>query len=476
MENPVIIQGGMGAAVSNWRLAKEVSLNGQLGVISGTAMDIILVRRLQEGDEGGHMRRALAAFPFQECAEKIIEKFYVEGGIESGKEYARIPMFSMEPPVELLELTVAANFVEVFLAKEGHEGVVGINLLEKIQLPNLASLYGAMLGGVDYVIMGAGIPREIPGILDKFSRGEDASMKINVEGAKVDDSFVMNFSPSALFGSDLPMLSRPKFLAIISSNVLATTMVKKATGKVDGLVIEYPSAGGHNAPPRGGMKLDESGEPIYGDKDRIDLEKIKGLSVPFWLAGGYEKYEKLKEAFSMGAVGVQVGTAFAFCRESGLDEKLRNAILRFGKFEVKTDPLASPTGFPFKVLRVLDTLSELSEYLARPRICNLGYLRTLFRKEDGTVGYRCPAEPVKAYIAKGGPVEETEGRKCLCNGLLANIGHASEYMNGYIEKPLVTAGSYFELIKEYISRGEYNFGASDVIETILGEREPGTVG
>ena len=34
---PTIIQGGMGIAVSSWQLAKEVSIAGELGVISGTA-------------------------------------------------------------------------------------------------------------------------------------------------------------------------------------------------------------------------------------------------------------------------------------------------------------------------------------------------------------------------------------------------------------------------------------------------------
>ena len=32
MRNPMIIQGGMGVAVSNWRLARSVSLLGELGV------------------------------------------------------------------------------------------------------------------------------------------------------------------------------------------------------------------------------------------------------------------------------------------------------------------------------------------------------------------------------------------------------------------------------------------------------------
>jgi NAD(P)H-dependent flavin oxidoreductase YrpB (nitropropane dioxygenase family) len=50
--------------------------------------------------------------------------------------------------------------------------MVGINLLEKVQMPTLASLYGAMLAGVDVVLMGAGIPTQIAGILDKLSNHE----------------------------------------------------------------------------------------------------------------------------------------------------------------------------------------------------------------------------------------------------------------------------------------------------------------
>ena len=36
----------MGAGVSNWRLAQAVAKLGQLGVVSGTALDLVLARRL----------------------------------------------------------------------------------------------------------------------------------------------------------------------------------------------------------------------------------------------------------------------------------------------------------------------------------------------------------------------------------------------------------------------------------------------
>src|SRR3989338_7749828 len=78
--HPIIIQGGMGVGISDWRLAQAVCRCGQLGVVSGTAIDAILVRRLQAGDPGDHMRRGLAQFPFQRMAARILERYYIPGG------------------------------------------------------------------------------------------------------------------------------------------------------------------------------------------------------------------------------------------------------------------------------------------------------------------------------------------------------------------------------------------------------------
>jgi NAD(P)H-dependent flavin oxidoreductase YrpB (nitropropane dioxygenase family) len=145
-------------------------------------------------------------------------------------------------------------------------------------------------------------------------------------------------------------------------------------------VVEGPTAGGHNAPPRGSLQLNERGEPVYGPRDEVDLAKIAALGRPFWLAGSFGTPEKLREALALGAAGIQVGTAFAFCRESGLSDGLKERTLRRVLRDdgaVFTDPLASPTGFPFKVVRLPGSASEAAEYAARPRICDLGYLREL---------------------------------------------------------------------------------------------------
>ena len=67
----------MGVAISTWELAKVVSREKCLGVVSGTGLGMILIARLMEGDVDGHFRRALAHFPFQEpvkSAHKIVKK------------------------------------------------------------------------------------------------------------------------------------------------------------------------------------------------------------------------------------------------------------------------------------------------------------------------------------------------------------------------------------------------------------------
>jgi nitronate monooxygenase len=477
MSYPVIIQGGMGAGVSDWRLANTVARLGQLGVVSGTALDEILARRLQDGDEGGHMRRALDAFPMTAMAERIRDKYYIAGGRGKNVPYITMAKHTKEGPRDVQEMCMVSNFVEVWLAREGHQNLVGINYLEKIQMPHLASMYGAMLAGVGYVLMGAGIPIRVPGVLDHFVNHEPAIYTLHVIGAREDDDTTMHFAPREFVPMDLPPLKRPMFLGIIASNTLAVTLLKKANGKVDGFVIEGPTAGGHNAPPRGKTVLDEAGEPVYGDRDVVDLAKISELGVPFWLAGGYGSAEGLKLALAAGAAGIQVGTAFAFCDESGMREDYKRRLIAkslAGEAKVVTNAVASPTGFPFKVAKLEGTASELPVYLARPRICDLGYLREPYKKEDGAVGYRCSAEPLTVYVSKGGKLEDTVGRQCVCNALMANIGMQQTRAGGkHVEVGLVTTGNDLVDIKRFLKPGRTSYTAAEVIENLLDSKSAG---
>lgn len=467
---PRIIQGGMGVSVSNWRLARTVSLLGQLGVVSGTAMDTVLVRRLQDGDPGGLVRRALAAFPVQHWVKPVLDKYFRPEG-RSGQPYRRIPMPSRLSDTASQIMHVLGGYVEVFLAKEGHSGLVGINLLTKLQIPTLGTLYGAMLAGVDYVLMGAGIPREIPEALDKLAAGETASLKIDVSGWTGAEVPRLHFDPLEVVGR-LQTLKRPNFLPIIASNSLATLLARKVTGTIQGFVIEGPTAGGHNAPPRGTPVFDERGQPVYGERDVVDLEQIKALGLPFWLAGGTGSPEALESAINQGAAGIQVGTLFAYSQESGFEAGLKERVLEQvarGEVRVFTDPKASPTGFPFKVAEVEGTLSQPEVYQGRTRVCDLGYLREAYQTSEGKIGFRCASEPIEQYLAKGGDLANTEGRKCLCNALLAAVGQGQVQKNGDLELPLVTSGDDLERMKRFVVRYGTQYSAKDVLSYLLGE-------
>lgn len=461
---PPIIQGGMGAAVSSWQLAKTVASTGNLGVVSGTALETVVIRRLQDGDAGGHMREALAHFPHQEIVEHILKTFYLPEG-RGGKPYRPLRRISIKAHAEHDALSAACNFAEVWLAKQAGTGKVGINFLEKLQTATPAALYGAMLAGVDAVLMGAGIPREIPQLITDFSKGLSGGLSIDSERPSGVDAPVLEFDPKEVFGS-APELPRPAFLAIVTAEVLAGYLARNEVTRPDGFVVEHWAAGGHNAPPRR-LQDTESG---YGPLDEANISKIAAVGLPFWLAGGRATPESVADAVAQGAEGVQVGSLFALANESGLLPKYREQMLeaaRHGNLRVRTDHLASPTGFPFKVVELPGTVGESETYEARPRLCDLGYLRSSHIDDAGKVTYRCAAEPDAPFKKKGGEDAELTGRICLCNGLMAAIGLGQERADGYKEAPLLTLGSTTGDVESMLKEFPQGWSAVDVVNRLM---------
>ena len=459
---PVIIQGGMGFYISTPYLAKTVSGLGGLGTVSGVAPDRVLALMLQKGDLGGHFRRALAHFPFQDVAQSIIDDFYIEEGNPRGLKPRGAPVFSVRPSKTLINLSVAGNFCFVWLAKEGHDNPVSINYLEKIAMPHIYAITGAMLAGVDYLTMGAGIPLQISEVINAIIEGRPVKYRIPVEGET--SCHEMVFEPETFFGRKLPFMKKPRFLPIIASNLLANILIKKLPAEsIFGFVIEEWTAGGHNAPPRGQFKLNEKGEPIYGPRDEVDYTKIKELGLPFWIGGSKASPEKLAWALSQGATGIQAGTAFALCEESGMDPFWRSCVRALGfqgSLEVRTDSKASPTGFPFKVGGLPETLFDPEVYESRERKCPHGTLVVLYRKPDGSIGYRCPSEPIKTYLAKGGKLEDTLGRRCICSGLMATAG-----LNLGNEPPIITLGDDVRrLMPLLLDKADGTYSAADVFK------------
>ncbi|WP_262403527.1 hypothetical protein [Actinomadura sp. CNU-125] len=134
---------------------------------------------------------------------------------------------------------------------------------------------------------------------------------------------------------------------------------------------------------------------------------------------------------------------------------------------MRNDPRASPAGFPFKVAELPGTLSDDEVYRERTRLCDLSYLRTPYLKENGSVGFRCPAEPVDAYVRKGGTIEDTAGRRCLCNALVANIGLGQHRPDGYAEPPMPTLGQDLGFLPDLLRANGGDYSAADAVDYLM---------
>ncbi|MFA6583417.1 MAG: hypothetical protein WCS77_03885 [Elusimicrobiaceae bacterium] len=481
----------MGIWISNWRMSRIVSLMDGLGIVSGTALEVVYVRLLQLGDKGGHVRRAFtelaARIPaFADDLNDLLREYFLEGGKTAETPYKAAPAAGLshcgghdntslwEPNRKYQVMSIAANFAEVWLAKEGHNGLIGINYLRKAERPLPWSIYGAMLAGADYIAMGAGSPAEIPALIDKLSRHEDAELSMRIYGITASDGeFALRISPKVLRGEAAPV-PKPKVLAIVSSYALASLLAENPQTRPHGFIVEEAVAGGHNAPPSK-KTFTETGEPtvVYTKEDRIDIAAIAGLGLPFWLAGAFGSPQGLRTAKKLGAAGVQFGTVAALSAQSGFSAGVRTAaldLLAAGLLKVRTDALASPSGFPFKIAQLAGTLSESSVYDARRRRCDVGYLQSAYLTPKGGIGFRCPAEDVDAFVRKGGKLRNTKGRVCICNGLLAAAGLGQYWPDTATEPPLVTLGENLnaarKLLLERLSAGRQDYTIGKAVNYI----------
>jgi NAD(P)H-dependent flavin oxidoreductase YrpB (nitropropane dioxygenase family) len=461
---PLLLGGGMAVGISVPALVKAVSTYeipglGRglcLGITSGTAAGNLLARRLQHGDTRVRLALdALAALaPSLESELNALHAaYFIPGGKAASQPYKPVRAFGLDAPRSLQLLTVAGNFTTVWECKQGHDNPVGINYLQKIELSQLPALYGAMLAGVDYVCVGAGNPAAFPGYLRRLARREPVVQDVHV--ARATSPHTVRFDPKGFGGDELSELTEPRFLAIVSTCEQAEQLGRNEETRPFGFVFEGPSAGGHNAPPADYRRA--LGEPPrWGIKDEVDLQHVGDLREPFWLAGAYGNPEGLRRALRAGAAGVQFGTILAFSNESGMSPALRMRVLEriwHKDLTVVSEPLMSPTGFPFKVVLLSGSVSEEAVRGERERVacCDLGHLATptetrrrVTRSDGGVeevveVQPLCPAEPVEAFTRKGGVMMRRKGAICLCNALMSTAGYPG-VRGGYVEPPVVTSG------------------------------------
>jgi len=432
-ELPRLIQAGMGVRISSSKLANATSRLGALGVVSSVGLRHIIIDEIRAGNPE---TVALAkSFPVARYVDELME-FAPDGP----KHKTPAPMDLPGPKGELPKrLSVITSYIEVKKAQLGHKGKIGVNVMWKCSLTVLPSIYGAMLAGVDALLCGAGVPMELPDIIRRVRSGSDLQYQpLHGTGTNVQLSIAQDETAS-LFRRMAP----PHLMPIISNFAFCKRILDVWHREYDGakpyaFILENHEAGGHNAPPRNRVS--------FGEQDDLTtyFDKVRNLGVNVYVAGDGSSREEYQSWIDQGAYGVQVGSRFALCTDSGMRDDLRDKIIERnanGETIVQTSNRLSPTGYPFKQVPLAGTLSDAGVYEARKRICNKGYLLQSHVEAlpDGTEKetYICPAMPAKQYAKLGGDNADLTDRVCLCNALFSTAG-----LGETIEPALVTLGKF----------------------------------
>ena len=262
-----IIQGGMGVGVSMAGLASAVANEGGIGVISGAQIGY------READfETNHLQANLRA-------------------IRAELRKAR----QLSP-----------------------NGIIGINLMVALQFYK-ELVIEAVKEGVDLIISGAGLPRELPAWVPK------GTSKL------------------------APIVSSGR-----AAKLIAKMWDKKYDRTPDLVIVEGPLAGGHlgfkQEEFEPGVKLPTIYELITEVNEAMQpyREKYKQM-IPVIAAGGIYTGEDIARALKAGAKGVQMATRFVATEECDADIAFKEAYVNAQAGDVQI--IRSPVGMPGRALR-----------------------------------------------------------------------------------------------------------------------------
>ncbi|WP_371132701.1 NAD(P)H-dependent flavin oxidoreductase [Methyloversatilis sp.] len=242
-----IVQGGMGVGVSAHRLAGSVAALGAMGTISSVDL------RRHHPDLMERTRDLPAGAAATQAAKEAINAANLEA-------LAR----------------------EIHAARElaGGRGLLAINVMRAVSEYG-PSVTRALECGIDAVVVGAGLPLDLPDLAQDH--------------------------PKALL---VPILSDARGVQLL----LRKWERKKRLP--DAIVIEHPRlAGGH----LGAAKIADLNDPRFEFENVIPealaYMRGAGLDIPLIAAGGIRSFEDIARVQALGAAGVQLGTPFAVTQE-----------------------------------------------------------------------------------------------------------------------------------------------------------------
>ena len=277
-----IVQGGMGVGISAHRLAGSVAAQGGVGTLSSVDL-----RRhhpdLMERTQHLHSSSDLALARREISAANL----------------------------EALEREIRAA-----QAISQGRGLLAVNVMRAVT-DYAVSVTRAMARGIDAVVVGAGLPLDLPDL------GKD-------------------FPQVAL----IPILSDARGVALV---------VKKWERKQrvpDAIVIEHPRwAGGH----LGAAKIGDLEDPRFDFENVVPqtLEFLRSAGiereVPIIVAGGIRTFADILRVQSLGAAGVQLGTPFVATQECDADPAFKDVLA--GARSEDLVEFTSVAGLPARAVR-----------------------------------------------------------------------------------------------------------------------------
>ena len=361
-----LVQGGMGVGVSAHRLAGAVAAEGCVGTISSVDL------RRHHPD----LMERTSGLPPGEAAKQPIH-----------------------------EATLEAISREIAAARElaGGAGLLAINVMRAVSA-YAASVKRALEAGIDAVVVGAGLPLDLPDLAQDHPR-------------------------AAL----IPILADARGVQLI---------VKKWERKKrlpDAIVIEHPRlAGGH----LGAAKIADLHDPRFEFENVIPQSlaflRSAGIEreIPLIAAGGIRSCEDIARVQALGAAGAQLGTPFAVTLEGDAHPEFKRVLAEASDDEMVE--FTSVAGLP-------------------ARAVNTPWLRSYLRIEDKLQAVAHPkARCTKSFdcLAQCGLRDGTPGwgQFCIDNQLAAA-------MRGDVKKGLffrgvgaLPFGSQIRSVRELIER------------------------
>ena len=255
-----VVQGGMGIGVSAHRLAGTVASLGGVGTLSSVDL-----RR--HHPDLMDATRGLASRVGQDADTRL--------------------------QIDAANLEAVGREVRAARRIAGGRGLIAMNIMRAVS-DYAAYVRRSLEAGVDMVVVGAGLPLDLPDLAADF--------------------------PQALL---VPILSDARGVALI---------VKKWERKKrlpDAIVIEHPRlAGGH----LGAAKIADLNDPRF-EFDRVIPESLDFLrkaglegQIPLIAAGGIRCNEDIARIQALGGAGVQLGTPFAVTTEGDASDAFKRVL------------------------------------------------------------------------------------------------------------------------------------------------------